>query len=72
MSAKQTLTSAQHFDCAHAFPKAMARIEATVPKCVALRDRVAKRPRVAAYLASERRLKPNLHDLFRHYPELDP
>jgi glutathione S-transferase len=37
----------------------------------ALHDRVAKRPRVAAYLASERRIPFNEDGIFRHYPELD-
>lgn len=55
----------------YAFPKAMARIEPGTPRLVALCDRVAARPRVAAYLASERRLPFNESDLFRHYPELD-
>jgi glutathione S-transferase len=32
---------------------------------------VAARPRIAAYLASERRLPFNQQDLFRHYAELD-
>ena len=39
-----------------------------------LRDlptRMAARPRLAAYLASERRLPFNEHGLFRHCPELD-
>ena len=40
----------------YAFPNAMARFEPKIPKLVALRDRVAARPRIAAYLASERRL----------------
>jgi len=55
----------------YAFPKAMARIESSIPRLVALHDRVAARPRIAAYLASERRLPFNESDLFRHYPELD-
>jgi glutathione S-transferase len=55
----------------YAFPKTMKRIERKVPRLVALRDRVAKRPRIAAYLASERRLPFNQQGIFRHYPELD-
>ena len=43
-----------------------------VPCLVALRDRVAAAPVVAAYLASPRRIAFNEHGLFRHYPELDP
>jgi glutathione S-transferase len=55
----------------YAFPKAMARLAPTIPRLVSLRERVAARPRIAAYLASERRIPYNLHGLFRHYPELD-
>jgi len=38
---------------------------------VALHDRVAGRPAIAAYLASERRLAFNEEGIFRHYRELD-
>jgi len=55
----------------YAFPRAMARRRARYPKVMALRDRVAARPRIAAYLASERRIPFNQHGIFRHYPELD-
>jgi glutathione S-transferase len=55
----------------YAFPKAMSRLEKKAPRCVALRDRVASRPRIAAYLASERRIPFNEQGIFRHYPELD-
>ena len=41
------------------------------PELAALRDRVAARPNIAAYLASERRLPFNENGIFRHYPELD-
>jgi glutathione S-transferase len=54
-----------------AFPKAMARLEPDTPNVVALHERVAVRPRIKAYLASERRIPLNQHGLFRHYPELD-
>jgi glutathione S-transferase len=42
----------------YAFPKAMKRkrLEKKIPHVVALHDRVAKRPRIAAYFASERRI----------------
>jgi glutathione S-transferase len=56
---------------AYAFPRAMKKVEPTVPRLVALRDRVAARPNVARYLASERRLPFNEQGIFRHYPELD-
>ena len=56
---------------AYAFPKGFARAAEQTPLLLALRDRVAKRPRIAAYLASDRRLAFNEHGVFRHYPELD-
>jgi glutathione S-transferase len=55
----------------YAFPRAMARLEPQHPRVVALHDRVAGRPRIAAYLASSRRIAFNQHGIFRHYPELD-
>lgn len=55
----------------YAFPKAMARLEKNHPHIVSVHDSVAARPRIAAYLASPRRLAPNQHGIFRHYPELD-
>ncbi len=36
----------------YAFPKAMRRLEKKVPRVTALHDRVAARPRIAAYLGS--------------------
>jgi glutathione S-transferase len=55
----------------YAFPKWMARFEAEIPGLVALHGRVAQRPNIAAYLASERRLPFNEDGIFRHYPELE-
>ena len=55
----------------YAFPKAMAKHEKKLPRAVALHDLVAKRPRIAAYLASERRIPFNEYGIFRHYKELD-
>jgi glutathione S-transferase len=55
----------------YAFPNAMARLERKIPRLIALRDRVAALPRIAAYLASDRRLPFNEQGIFRHYPELD-
>jgi glutathione S-transferase len=57
---------------AYAFPRGLSRIEATLPKVMAARAAVAARPRIAAYLASERRLPFNETGIFRRYPELDP
>jgi glutathione S-transferase len=55
----------------YAFPKRMKRFEKKVPGLVALHDRVAQRPRIKAYLASERRIAFNEWGIFRHYKELD-
>jgi glutathione S-transferase len=55
----------------YAFPKAMKRIEKKVPGVVGVHDRVAKRPGIKQYLASERRIAFNEDGIFRHYPELD-
>jgi len=55
----------------YAFPKAMARLEPTLPRLVELHDRVAARPRIEAYLRSKRRLAFNQMGIFRRYPELD-
>jgi glutathione S-transferase len=55
----------------YAFPHAMARLAPDCHALIALHDRVASRPHIARYLASERRLPFGEDDLFRHYPELD-
>jgi glutathione S-transferase len=55
----------------YAFPKGMRRIERGIPRVVALHDRVAGSPRIAAYLKSKRRIPFNEEGIFRHYPELD-
>ena len=55
----------------YAFPRAMAALEPNYPRVVALHDRIAARPRIAAYLGSDRRIPFNRHGIFRHYPELD-
>jgi glutathione S-transferase len=56
----------------YAFPRAMRRLEKKAPRVMALHVRVADRPRIAAYLASPRRIAFNQSGIFRHYPELDP
>lgn len=53
------------------FPRRMAAIEGDYPKLVAIHDRVAKLPGIAAYLASERRIAFNTQGIFRYYAELD-
>ena len=55
----------------YAFPHAMARRERRFPRAIALHDRIAARPRIAAYVSSPRRLSFNQYGIFRHYPELD-
>jgi glutathione S-transferase len=55
----------------YAFPKTMTRLEPEYPGLVALHDRVCRRPNIATYLASERRIPFNEYDIFRHYPELE-
>lgn len=55
----------------YAFPRAMKSLEPLYPQLVALHDRVATLPRVAAYLASPRRIAFNEDGIFRSYPELD-
>jgi glutathione S-transferase len=55
----------------YAFPRAMAKVSSTIPRLLALRDRVAQRPRLLRYLTSPRRLPFNEQGIFRHYEELD-
>jgi glutathione S-transferase len=55
----------------YAFPRRMKRFEKKTPRLVALRDRVADRPRIAAYLQSDRRIPFNEWGIFRAYKELD-
>ncbi|MGJ5181370.1 glutathione S-transferase [Bradyrhizobium oligotrophicum] len=55
----------------YAFPNRMTAFERNIPGLVALHDRVAARPKIAAYLASERRIPFNEEGIFRHYKALD-
>lgn len=55
----------------YAFPRTMALAKSRYPKLHALHDRVAARPRIAAYFASDRRIPFNEQGVFRRYPELD-
>jgi glutathione S-transferase len=55
----------------YAFPKRMKAFEDDVPRLVALHDRVAERPKINAYLASDRRIPFNENGIFRCYKELD-
>ncbi|CAN5282842.1 glutathione S-transferase [soil metagenome] len=55
----------------YAFPRAAEWALGRTPLVVALHDRVAALPRIAAYLDSDRRIAFNEDGIFRHYPELD-
>jgi glutathione S-transferase len=55
----------------YAFPRRMKRFERKVPRLVALHDRVAARPRTAAYLASDRRIAFSQWGIYRYFKELD-
>ena len=55
----------------YAFPRWMHRHETKYPQLIALRDRVAALPRIAAYLKSPRRIAFNEDGIFRYYQELD-
>src|SRR5262245_58784968 len=55
----------------YAFPRAMKDAERKFSGLVEVRDKVAARPRIKAYLASPRRIAFNEMGIFRHYPELD-
>jgi len=55
----------------YSFPKRMKRYEREVPRLVALHDKVAARPRIAAYLKSKRRIAFNEMGIFRRYRGLD-
>jgi glutathione S-transferase len=56
---------------AYAFPRRMKRALKAAPLAAALHAAVAERPRIRAYLASDRRVPFNESGIFRHYPELD-
>ena len=55
----------------YAFPRAAAKAERRHRRVAALHARIAARPRIAAYLASSRRLAFNEDGIFRHYAELE-
>ena len=55
----------------YAFPKGAARALKKSPQVLALHAGVQRNRRVAAYLASERRIAFNEQGIFRRYPELD-
>jgi glutathione S-transferase len=55
----------------YAFPKRMKGFEREIPGLVDLHDRIATRPNIKAYLASDRRIAFNEDGIFRHYKALD-
>lgn len=55
----------------YAFPRRMSALEGHVPHLQALAEGVARRPRIARYLASDRRLPFSEEGIFRNYTELD-
>jgi glutathione S-transferase len=55
----------------YAFPKRMQAFETQVPGLIELHDRIAERPNIKAYLASERRIPFNEEGIFRRYKALD-
>jgi glutathione S-transferase len=55
----------------YAFPNRMTAFERNIPGLVAQHERVAARPRIKAYLESNRRIPFNEDGIFRHYKALD-
>jgi glutathione S-transferase len=55
----------------YAFPKRMKAFERSIPGLVDLRNRIAARPNIKAYLASPRRIAFNEDGIFRQYKALD-
>jgi glutathione S-transferase len=55
----------------YAFPKRMKAFERRIPGLIDLHDRVAIRPNIKPYLASDRRIAFNEDGIFRQYKALD-
>jgi glutathione S-transferase len=55
----------------YAFPRAMSAGARRYGRLYSLHARIEQRPRIAAYLASPRRIAFNADGIFRHYEELD-
>ena len=55
----------------YAFPHMIKRLKPKLRRVIALHDRVMVRPRIAAYLSSDRRLRFSEDGIFRCYPEID-
>jgi glutathione S-transferase len=55
----------------YAFPRRMKRFEKRIPGVIALHGRVAERPRIKAYLASNRRIPFSQWGIYRYFKERD-
>lgn len=55
----------------YAFPLTVESLTPRIRRLTALAESVRARPRIAAYLASPRRLPFSTDGVFRHYPELE-
>jgi len=55
----------------YAFPRTAAKVERRHRRVAGLHARVSELPRIAAYLASSRRVAFNENGIFRHYAELE-
>ena len=55
----------------YAFPQSFSQVTKRTPQLLQLREAVAERPNLKAYLQSPRRIPFNEEGIFRHYPELD-
>ena len=55
----------------YAFPRRMHAFEGNVPHLIELHGRIAARPKIKAYIESDRRIPFNEQGIFRHYKELD-
>ena len=55
----------------YAFPNRMKAFERKIPRLADLHDRVAARPNIKTYLASQRRIAFNEDGIFRRYKALD-
>ena len=55
----------------YAFPRKMKAFERKTPGLCELHGRIARRPNIAAYLSSDRRIAFNEDGIFRHYKMLD-
>jgi len=55
----------------YAFPRKIETLAPGVRRLRTVTEAVRQRPRISAYLASERRIPFNISGIFRHYPELE-